>query len=697
MIKKNFVLSFVLIHTLVVAFAQSKDSTATKNKAQTEIPTLEQLPKPIIGLGVGMFSFYGELSDKKFANPMVSRVAYDLGISEDLTDYLNMRFYVLFGKLGANERSPERNLNFESSIRLGGINLSYNFANFLKQDRIISPYISTGIETFEFLSKTDLRDANGNTYYYWKDGSIKNIDESSANASQAINLNRDYSYESDLREANLDKVGKYGERSWAIPVGAGALLHVNDHLDFKIGTTLHFTFTDNIDNVSSKGEGIRQGDSKNDRFLMSSFSLQYRLGGRDKKEKVEDTEIMDYLASDPDDEDADGVVDMADYSPFTPKGEPVDARGVPLDGDKDLIVNYMDDEVESRKDAIVNAKGVEYTDTMMVVEYGMYMDSTGAYAMKVDLNDKNKEDKKELYKVQLGAYKKGIPPELINKYLSIKDIQSTKIGDSLTVYTAGKYTNYSDADTRKNSLVQKGITDASVVYQTKNKLMPVNGPVEKNSGRKPSKVNPVLTMADLANESNEVIYRVQVGAYRGNVSKEIFGDLPQLISFMGENGITRYVTGNYSTYNEAAKAKIEILLQGFEGAFVVAYKGGQRMSLQSLGVQMLQKETIDESDSNKEMNGISKNKIFFSIQIGNFKSDVPADLLTKFVSIKDIDVDKLPSGNTRYTVGKYPDYASALFRKNELANNYGISGAFIIAFFNGRQIDMNEAKELLNK
>ena len=691
MIKKILLLKILLL-SMLMSPAQQADSTASKSKID-EIPKTS-LPKPIIGLGVGMFSFYGELSDKKFANPMVSRVAYDLGISEDLTDYLNLRFYVLFGKLGANERSVERNLNFESSIRLGGINLTYNFDHLLKKDRIISPYISTGIESFEFLSKTDLRDANGNTYHYWADGSIKNISEDSPNASQSVVLNRDYTYESDLREANLDKIGKYGERSWAIPVGAGAILHVSDRLDFKIGATVHFTFTDNIDNVSSRGEGIRQGDSKNDRFVMSSFSLHYHLFGKDKEKTiVEDN--TDYLASDPDDEDGDGVVDMADYSPFTPKGEPVNLKGVPLDDDKDLIFNYKDDEIQSTLGAIVNSKGVEYTDTMMVVEYGMYLDSTGAYALKVDLNDKNKNDKRDIYKVQLGSYKKGIPPELINKYLSIKDIQSINMGDSLTVYTAGKYNNFGDADVRKNSLVESGIKEAAVVVQNKNKLVKVNGSIEKNSSKSSSKNKTTLTKADLANESNEVSFRVQVGAYKGQVSNEIFGDLPQLISFLGENGITRYVTGNYTSYKEAAKAKIDILLKGFEGAFVVAYKGGKRVELQSLGVDMLQKESIEDAD--KEMNGITKNKIFFTIQIGNFKNDVPADLLNKFVSIKDIDVDKLPSGNTRYTVGNYGDYASALFRKNELVNHYKLDGAFIIAFFNGRQIDMNEAKELLNK
>ncbi len=693
MIKKILFLKILLL-SFVFASAQIKDVADTSKKEGEKI-TPSILPKPILELGIGMFSFNGELSNKNFANPMVSRVAYDLGISEDLTDYLNLRFYALFGKLGANERGIDRNLNFESSIRLGGVNLTYNFDQLLKKDRIISPYISLGLESFEFLSKTDLRDANGNTYYYWKDGSIKNISEESPNAKQAEILYRDYSYESDLRESNLDKIGKYGERSWAIPIGAGAMVHVSDKLDLKIGTTLHFTFTDNIDNISSKGEGFRQGDSKNDKFLMSSFSLQYHLFGKDKTEITPEEDNANYLASDPDDEDSDGVVDMADYSPFTPKGEPVDARGVPMDDDKDLVFNFRDDEIMSTNGAIVNTKGVEYTDTMMVVEYGMYLDSVGAYAQVVDLNKKTKDDKRDIYKVQLGAYKTGIPPDLINKFLSIRDIQSTKIGDSLTVYTVGKYNNYGDADVRKNSLVESGIKNAAIVVQNKNKLIPVNEPLSKKSQTTKQSTN--VSKVDLAQESNEVIFRVQVGAYKGNVSKDIFGDLPQLISFQGENGVTRYVTGNYSSYQEAAKTKIDILLKGFEGAFVVAYKGGKRIALQSIGVDMLQKESIEDSESNKEMNGITKNKIFFAIQIGNFKNDVPADLMNKFVSISDIEVNKQPNGNTRYTVGNYSDYASALFRKNELVTNYKLDGAFIIAFFNGRQIDMNEAKELLNK
>ena len=58
----------------------------------------------------------------------------------------------------------------------------------------MEPYIHVGLESIEFLSKTDLQDANGNTYHYWSDGSIKDLAENDPNADNAIDLVRDYTY-----------------------------------------------------------------------------------------------------------------------------------------------------------------------------------------------------------------------------------------------------------------------------------------------------------------------------------------------------------------------------------------------------------------------------------------------------------------------------------------------------------------------
>ena len=81
---------------------------------------------------------------------------------------------------------------------------------------------------------------------------------------------------------NLDGFGKYPERSFAIPVGVGAMFKINDFWTFKIGTTMHFTFTDYIDGVSNESTGNRAGKKSNDKFMMSSVSLHYNFGMKEK-------------------------------------------------------------------------------------------------------------------------------------------------------------------------------------------------------------------------------------------------------------------------------------------------------------------------------------------------------------------------------------------------------------------------------
>ena len=77
-------------------------------------------------------------------------------------------------------------------------------------------------------SKADMKDKNGNTYYYWSDGSIRNMAESSPNSGQSIMLQRDYKYETDLREMNIDGLGKYSETTMGIPLTLGFDFIIHD-------------------------------------------------------------------------------------------------------------------------------------------------------------------------------------------------------------------------------------------------------------------------------------------------------------------------------------------------------------------------------------------------------------------------------------------------------------------------------------
>ena len=161
---------------------------------------------------------------------------------------------------------------------MSSLMLHYNFQPFFVPVRsFFNPYIGIGISSFEFLSKTDLYDANGLRYHYWDDGSIMDLSQDDPNAANAKPLVRDYTYETDLREQNFDSLGKYREQSFAIPLSLGVEFHLTPRVDFRLGTTLNYTFTDLIDNISASGVGIRKGDKRNDFLLYSNIGLSYDL------------------------------------------------------------------------------------------------------------------------------------------------------------------------------------------------------------------------------------------------------------------------------------------------------------------------------------------------------------------------------------------------------------------------------------
>ena len=127
-------------------------------------------------------------------------------------------------------------------------------------------------------------------------------------------LDGDYFYETDLRALDLDDLGEYQQNSLSIPVGIGADIELVSGFSVRLSSVMHFTLTDNIDNISDKGVGIRKGDSRNDRYLYTGVTLLYTL---DKNKRLEDVYAGAYFG-DTGDEDLDLVLDIFDNCPGFP-------------------------------------------------------------------------------------------------------------------------------------------------------------------------------------------------------------------------------------------------------------------------------------------------------------------------------------------------------------------------------------------
>ena len=668
------------------------ENDSIKESAEEEIAK-EMFYGPTVGLGIGMFKFYGDIMDANYGNPLVSNIGYDLHVKQQLNSYFTAKFYVLFGALSANERSADRNLNFRSRITVGGFGLLYNFDQLLPEDRVISPFISLGIESVEFHSKTDLYDRNGNEYNYWSDGSIRDIAESDLNAVNAVIIQRDYFYETDLREQDYDGYGKYTERTFAVPLGIGAKMNVTNNIDFTIGSTFHFTFSDVIDNVDGSSKGERLGNQTknggNDNFLMTSFALSYNFLKNKKKGKVEEfEELVDYSGFDTDDEDGDGVIDFDDECPWTPEGVEVDENGCPLDIDGDFVPNYKDDELETRDGAPVTRTGIEMTDDMIFEAYQRYIDSTGMFAdteSKVIAADKRKSNKR--YKVQIGSFTGAIDANLVDKYLSVPDVEVQNFGDTLTVIAVGDYDNLPEAIKRKMQLTEEGFDAAIVVEKAKDGTL-------KSVGDEANNMTVDYRPSDNVN-SRGLIFRVQLGAFSKQLPETYLSNVGGIMEIKADDGLWKYLhSKSFKTVEAAAGLKIDLAIEyGVEDAFIVAYKDGKRITLTEAGANSTAIETI--APTNDQV--LDKTAVKFKVQIGSYKNQLPTEVLSKFMEMEGVEQDELDGGLTRYTAGgDFDSYEAAETFKQKVIDG-GIGGAFIIATHKGQLIPISKAKEILSE
>ena len=92
-------------------------------------------------------------------------------------------------------------------------------------------------------------------------------------------------------------------------------------------------------------------------------------------------------------------------------------------------------------------------------------------------------------------------------------------------------------------------------------------------------------------------------------------------------------------------------------------------------------------------NVVDKSLIVFKVQIGIFKGAPPEELKAKYDAIGGVKRESTITGLTRYIKGEFNDYKAASKLKEEIAAK-GIPDAFVIAFFNGQYITVQEALEL---
>jgi hypothetical protein len=638
--------------------------------------------RPIISLGGGVLTYFGDVSNSQKANgPLTSNMAVDLSLSFPLRSSFYITFRTMLGKVSANERSATLNRNFQSRISTFGLEVSYNFNHFLNQERRVDPFLSAGFDALIFNSKTDLMDTDGNVYHYWSDGSIKDLPENDENKFAANNLQRDYLYETDIRKSNISGVGYYEKYSFAVPVGAGVNMRLSPRFHAQLGASYYFLLTDLVDGVSSDGKGDYKGNGGNDGFLYSHVALSFDLSSRGQKQEDPDMISKEELAAlVENDDDADGVQNLQDECPNTPAGVEVLENGCPADEDNDGVPDYMDMELGSAEGAVVDSNGVTLTDEQLEQIYLRFLNASGQFSpiedtiYAKDVPTKTQRKKYSRYSVQIAGDQ--LTDDQAGKLLSEPEIKSVKDGSGDAILV-GSYSSIEEAMQKNREMKKQGFNTRAIVEET------VTGNVQQADLRG---VFVGASAAKAMESGGGTVFRIQVGAFSKPISDETFGDLDGVVGVKGNDGLTRYYTGSYRSYDEAAAARVGLKAAGYGDCLIKAFKEGEQVTLASQGATFVGTEALKGS--------ADKSKVKFKIQLGSYKENIPMEDLNKFVKLGNVEHSKDADGLTRYFAGRFSDYNQATAFKNEL-DEMGIKGAFIVGEYDDKTITAKEALELL--
>lgn len=312
---------------------------------------------PSIGAGVGVLSYFGEMQKSYNIGTLTHiRPGYHIAVEQRFGNFIGLQFSGLMGKVAHSQFQNNKLINFESPITQFGLDFVLHLDNdkIINRKSLFTPFLAVGAGYMMFDPRGDYKDANGNDYYIWSNGSLMNLPEADSTYFIATPISRDYKYETKL----TDSTTNYPRNTIAIPITAGLDFRLSRSLNVKISGTYCLTQTDYLDNWKS--------DGSNDSYLYTNVSLHYQLGAN-KARKQKEAIYKDVKFSDLEkmDSDGDGVKDIDDLCQNTPKGVKVDKNGCPMDSDGDGVPDHLDKEPNTLKGAAVDADGVALTETKL--------------------------------------------------------------------------------------------------------------------------------------------------------------------------------------------------------------------------------------------------------------------------------------------------------------------------------------------
>ncbi|NTW31832.1 MAG: hypothetical protein HGB12_04275 [Bacteroidetes bacterium] len=271
----NFRFLKIIIIFLLVVFTKQVYCTSPPPFFEMQGKNNSQRSKVVMGLYLGVTSYFGDLNNNSLSIPLYRRYGAQIFIEREMYKNIRLSTGFFIGNIFGEERTILRNLNFKTTLFAPQFGVSYKMFDFYQKR--FSAFFYAGMELFFFSSSGNLSNNKDETYFYWSDGTVRNLPEIPANLGTASVISIDPYYETDYRNSNIDNVVDYPRTSFAIPVGLSLEANLNRGFALRAGAIYHYTFTDYLDNITTNSIGSRKGNSATDKFLFSYVGFVYNL------------------------------------------------------------------------------------------------------------------------------------------------------------------------------------------------------------------------------------------------------------------------------------------------------------------------------------------------------------------------------------------------------------------------------------
>ena len=261
----------------------------------------------------------------------------------------------------------------------------------------------------------------------------------------------------------------------------------------------------------------------------------------------------------------------------------------------------------------------------------------------------------------------------------------------------GHHSLVKEAIGRLNELESLGIEDTRIIEYNNGIITtyvkePEPPVIDPNEEVVALDTNEVKVVPDVKEKQLEGFYRVQIIAHKRPLDNAVFEGIDNVMPFPGDDGWIRYMTGTFPEYLDAVNHMREMRARGFEDAFIVTFRNGERINL-NIAIKK------DDNMSKNNTPPIEEEKtidIDFTVQILIAPSSDDIQNLKKMKKLGKINKEILGSGAMiKYTIGTYNNLEDAEDRLQE-ARKAGFADAFIFSVMQGERISLTKAQTLLD-